>query len=55
MGLGRNLVSTMAATITAEDYLARVERLSKELAKEGSGRPKPNTAVPAKPTKRRST
>jgi hypothetical protein len=39
----------MAAPITAEEYLARVERLSKELAQQGAGRPQPNTAVPDKP------
>jgi hypothetical protein len=39
----------MAAPITAEEYLARVERLSKELAQQETERPQPNTAVPAKP------
>ncbi len=43
-------VTTMAATITAEEYLARVERLSKELAQQGAERPQPNTPAPAKPT-----
>ena len=42
-------VLTMAAPITAEEYLARVERLSKELAQQETERPQPNTAVPAKP------
>jgi hypothetical protein len=43
-------VTTMAAPITAEEYLARVERLSKELAQQGAERPQPNTPAPAKPT-----
>jgi hypothetical protein len=40
----------MAAIITAEEYLARVERLSKELAQQGAERPKPKAASPAKAT-----
>ena len=39
----------MAASITVEEELARVERLSKELAQQGTERPQPNTAAPAKP------
>jgi hypothetical protein len=48
-------VIIMSANITAEEYLARVERLSKELAQHGTKRPQPKTAVPAKPTRRRGT
>ena len=40
----------MAESITAEEALARVERLSKELAQQGAERPQPNAAAPAKPT-----
>lgn len=40
----------MAASITVEEALARVERLSKELAQQGAERPQPNATVPAKPT-----
>lgn len=42
-------VITMSATITAEEALARVERLSKELAQQGTKRPQRTTAVPVKP------
>jgi hypothetical protein len=43
-------VIIMAATITAEEALARVERLSKELAQQGADRPQPTATAPAKPT-----
>jgi len=43
-------VITMAATITPEEALARVERLSKELAQQGADRPQPTATAPAKPT-----
>jgi hypothetical protein len=46
-------VIIMSANITAEEHLARVERLSKELAQQGSKSPQPKTAAPAKPTRRR--
>jgi len=39
----------MAASITVEEALARVERLSKELAQQGTERPQPDTAAPTKP------
>lgn len=38
----------MSATITAEEALARVERLSKELAQQGADHPQPAAKLPAK-------
>jgi len=40
----------MAESTTAEEALARVERLSKELAQLGTARPQPSATAPLKPT-----